>query len=735
MPILISSSCPRWVRSLKRERPGADDHLFLGQVHRNEGIIFVRDDCRPPLLITLLPEVQQFPVAGTKTLHLSGRVEMGVEQGKQGIEFLSGPAGLPFPQEMQDLRFVDHVRVASQGRGGGGVHGFAESGMRPGGSFQYGRSQSPHDARDFKWRPPYSGEFFRNGYVLRAVEECDVPLPRPAGERRVGQDHEFGHEQMRARGRSVVFKLDAHGFSLAFEPDDLVRTLDDDRSAADAEFLMQPGQGKRLFQLFPVGGSRVFRSVQCGFAVLITQVRRQPDMTLCGFAGRYCPFGVYDAADDHGRSRLARQQAVSIRTEAFRQHVVGTFRQVDAGCAAEDGLVQWSTEIPVCGGAGQCESQVPSSVGTGRDMEGVVHVPRGRRVDADDGQGHVGLCLFFAPDPLEQSIRFGAELLAPAVARCIAGSVQPEIVMRFHKSPGLRQMQRHVRIIGKSLDQHAPEGVVLLRVRIGDAVEHRAAQSFKHFRIQSRSRCLRRGRGFFLVNVPQQPDKRSPAVDQFLAFASGLLLREARLDHMLGVHLEIGRIELEMRLGVHECAAAGGHCVHVGIGHGQFGEPLGRSRVHFSLCHFPEFVRVEDRRLACGAVPFKSFQGGIPTVCFFVGRSWPWEDSGRLKGRFPPVGQQQAKPPALLLQHPGNLRSVALHELDDTPRAGVTYQTMNHEASLMNGGEGGWRSSDGRDARSGSSFGKSSFPAGSGQNPRYRACPEELKSLYLKSPF
>ena len=74
-----------------------DNHLLLGHIDGDEGVVFISDDGGPPA-VALLLEIEQLPVAGPETLHLPGGVEMRIEQGKQGIELFLAPARLAVPE-------------------------------------------------------------------------------------------------------------------------------------------------------------------------------------------------------------------------------------------------------------------------------------------------------------------------------------------------------------------------------------------------------------------------------------------------------------------------------------------------------------------------------------------------------------------------------------------------------------------------------------------------------------
>lgn len=123
-------------------------------------------------------------------------------------------------------------------------------------------------------------------------------------------------------------------------------------------------------------------------------------------------------------------------------------------------------------------------------------------------------------------------------------------------------------------------------------------------------------------------------------------------------------------------------------------KPLGRSLFHFTLCQFPEFQRIDVGDFPAALVAFEDFQRRIAGAVLFVGRAGPRQDARGLQGRFPAVRKQQAEPAVLFLQHPCDLGRVALHELNHTPRAGVTNQALNHlESFCCRGREEGtfWR--------------------------------------------
>ena len=79
---------------------------------------------------------------------------MRIEQGKQGIELFLAPARLAVPELGNDLRFVDHVRIAAQRGRGRRIHRFPKPCMGAWIGFQHGGRQRLDHTGDFKGRLP-----------------------------------------------------------------------------------------------------------------------------------------------------------------------------------------------------------------------------------------------------------------------------------------------------------------------------------------------------------------------------------------------------------------------------------------------------------------------------------------------------------------------------------------------------------------------------------------------------
>ena len=282
----------------------------------------------------------------------------------------------------------------------------------------------------------------------------------------------------------------------------------------------------------------------------------------------------------------------------------------------------------------------------------------------------------------KQGVELVPVLFAPVVAGGVSGPVHPIVMVRLHEPPRLREVERHEGIVGQPFDHEFPESVVFRGLGIGDAVHDGAAQPFADIGVQRFGGPPRGLRAFLLMDLPQQADEGASLVDQLFTPAGGFQFGHAGGDDAFGVDLEIRRIELEMALGLHERVAAGRHGVHIRLAHGEFREPLGRSLFHFALRQFPEFQRIDVGDFPAALVAFEDFQRRVAGAVLFVGRAGPRQDARGLQGRFPAVRKQQAEPAVLFLQHPCDLGRVALHELNHTPRAGVTNQALNHLESF-----------------------------------------------------
>ena len=101
------------------------------------------------------------------------------------------------------------------------------------------------------------------------MEQGDAVFLGPCRQRRVGQNHQFGNEQVGfGRGR-IFIQRNGDVFAVPFKADHDVRALDDDGALFDAAFLMGPRKFEGLPELPQIGGRRGLPAVQRGFAILI----------------------------------------------------------------------------------------------------------------------------------------------------------------------------------------------------------------------------------------------------------------------------------------------------------------------------------------------------------------------------------------------------------------------------------------------------------------------------------
>jgi len=471
----------------------------------------------------------------------------------------------------------------------------------------------------------------------------------------VGQDHELGDEQLGLWRLVLQDQLDPGLAVLLAQLDLRLGALDDHRAESQAPFFERLGQP-------PARGEQRLSGLDARLGRLVAHVLGQAHAGKAHLFRADVALGVERRGQDQARPGLARLQAEELGAQSFGQHVARALGQVDGGRPVEDRGVQFAGKIPAEHRAGQGDLDRKASAGQFRADKGVVDVPGGGRVDADEGRG-LGRGQALADQRLDPG-HLGHMLRAPAVAPGVAGLVQEIVVVRRHEPPALGQQQRQVGVVGQTLLQLGPQALGLGVAGLAQAGEEQLSQL--------RGRLLVQLPGLLRL-VPQAPQILPALGGELLAQPGALGLGQPGLDLVLLQDLELRRAELEVGLAGDERVAHGRHLVHIRVLPEHGGEPLGPGLGHLALGELPELQRVDpvlDLPAALGVALEDRLDLGLGQV-LPAGRAGPGQQPRGRQVRLALARGQEPQTSGLLLQDVGQHGLVRLHELDHAARAGV----------------------------------------------------------------